>query len=109
MPNTEPEKLREEKDYSSKEFVKLYMNDHNGGTPRWLRGAFFDERERIDTILEYMRGIESKLTASNLASREEVKRKYQDALIWCSGSDDFQIGGKAREGWEKICLPLLKP
>ena len=34
--------------------------------------------------------------------------KYQDALIWCSGSEDFQVGGKAREGWEKICLPLLQ-
>lgn len=33
--------------------------------------------------------------------------KYKDALIWCSGSEDFQIGGKAREGWEKV-MPLLK-
>ena len=31
-----------------------------------------------------------------------------DALIWCSGSDDFQIEGKARAGWEKLCQPLLK-
>ena len=35
-------------------------------------------------------------------------QKFIDALIWCSGSDDFQVGGKARKGWEKICLPLLK-
>ena len=36
------------------------------------------------------------------------RQKFIDALIWCSGSDDFQVGGKARKGWEKICLPLLK-
>ena len=41
-------------------------------------------------------------------TEEELIKKYKDALIWCSGSDDFQVGGKAREGWEKICLPLLK-
>jgi hypothetical protein len=35
-------------------------------------------------------------------------QKYKDALIWCSGSEDFQIEGKARKGWEKICVPLLK-
>jgi hypothetical protein len=40
-----------------------------------------------------------------LKSQREV---YKDALIWCSGSEDFQIEGKAREGWEKICLPLIK-
>ena len=36
------------------------------------------------------------------------KEKYIEALIWCSGSEDFQVDGKARKGWEKICLPLLK-
>lgn len=35
-------------------------------------------------------------------------RKLRNALIWCSGSDDFQIGGKARGGWEKLCMPLLQ-
>ena len=25
-------------------------------------------------------------------------QKFIDALIWCSGSDDFQVGGKARKG-----------
>ena len=33
--------------------------------------------------------------------------KYIDALIWCSGSEDFQLGGKARVGWEKLCVPLI--
>ena len=33
--------------------------------------------------------------------------KYIDALIWCSGSDDFAQGGKAVVGWHKICKPLI--
>ena len=28
--------------------------------------------------------------------------EYVDALQWCSGSADFQVGGQARIGWEKI-------
>ena len=34
--------------------------------------------------------------------------KLEEALIWCSGSDDFAVGGKARKGWLKLCKPLLK-
>jgi hypothetical protein len=44
----------------------------------------------------------------------EMKCKAQDerdalahALQWCSGSDDFAPGGKARKGWVKLCQPLL--
>ncbi|KKL78306.1 hypothetical protein LCGC14_2026160 [marine sediment metagenome] len=29
------------------------------------------------------------------------------ALRWCSGSSDFAPGGQAREGWLKVCAPLL--
>ena len=29
------------------------------------------------------------------------------ALRWCSGSSDFAPGGQAREGWQKVCAPLL--
>ena len=32
----------------------------------------------------------------------------REALMWCSGSADFGAGGKAREGWLKICEPLLR-
>jgi hypothetical protein len=40
---------------------------------------------------------------------EDKLDKYKDALIWCSGSEDFQYpDGKARIGWEKLCMPLLK-
>jgi hypothetical protein len=38
---------------------------------------------------------------------EAENATLQTALIWCSGSDDFQDGGKAREGWLKLCAPLI--
>jgi len=33
---------------------------------------------------------------------KKLIHELQEALIWCSGSDDFQEGGKARVGWLKI-------
>ena len=42
------------------------------------------------------------------SEKSKDRQKFIDALIWCSGSEDFQIGGKARKGWEKICKPLIK-
>jgi len=41
---------------------------------------------------------------------EELKAKLAkevDALIWCSGSRDFAEGGIAREGWLKLCAPII--
>lgn len=40
------------------------------------------------------------------STKERIKA-LEAALIWCSGSADFQTDGKARGGWEKICQPLL--
>ena len=37
---------------------------------------------------------------------DEIER-LRAALIWCSGSDDFQEGGKARDGWLNLCAPLV--
>jgi hypothetical protein len=37
----------------------------------------------------------------------DAVKPYVDALIWCSGSADFNEGGFAREGWQKLCAPLL--
>jgi len=33
---------------------------------------------------------------------------YLAALQWCSGAEDFQKGGRARKGWEKIGKTLLE-
>ncbi len=38
----------------------------------------------------------------------DVIDQYKDALLWCSGSPDFQVGGKARKGWNKLVKPLLE-
>lgn len=49
----------------------------------------------------------------NCWSNYEIKQanekisKLQEALIWCGGSDDFALEGKARIGWEKGVKPLL--
>jgi hypothetical protein len=34
--------------------------------------------------------------------------ELQAALLWCGGSADFGPEGQAREGWKKICVPLLR-
>lgn len=62
--------LREE--YSTANFISTYMNDHNRGTPRWLRSIFFNEKEKIEKILEYMEGIEAKHNADLQSLLEEV-------------------------------------
>lgn len=35
-------------------------------------------------------------------------QRLTEALVWCSGSGDFQPKGKARKGWMKICQPVLE-
>lgn len=42
-----------------------------------------------------------------LRAAEEREKASIDALIWCSGSQDFNEGGQAREGWLKLCRPLI--
>lgn len=44
-----------------------------------------------------------------LDALEQENKALLDALIWCSGSEDFSLNGKAREGWERIATPLLAP
>ena len=39
----------------------------------------------------------------------EAEAPYLEALIWCSGSPDFNDGGFARKGWLKLCAPLIDP
>ena len=38
---------------------------------------------------------------------EARAERLEEALLWCSGSADFNEGGVAREGWLKVCAPLL--
>ena len=42
------------------------------------------------------------------ALRAEARaERLEEALLWCSGSDDFNEGGVVRKGWLKVCAPLL--
>ena len=43
-----------------------------------------------------------------VAEKDAEIARMRDALQWCSGSPDFHDGGQAREGWLKLCAPLLK-
>lgn len=67
----------------------------------YCEGAFY-EKEDVNLGDE----LKAFLSESIEQAKEEEREKYVDALIWCSGSEDFQLEGKAREGWEKICQPL---
>jgi hypothetical protein len=33
--------------------------------------------------------------------------ELEKALRWCGGSPDFAPGGKAHDGWNRICAPIL--
>lgn len=33
---------------------------------------------------------------------KELIRELKEALVWCSGAEDFQEGGKARSGWLQV-------
>ncbi len=41
-------------------------------------------------------------------SKRQLLRECRQALIWCSGSDDFAAGGQARVGFEKTIIPLIR-
>lgn len=47
------------------------------------------------------------ITAAIEANFAERIEKYREALIWCSGSPSFGPDGEAREGWLRVCQPLL--
>lgn len=73
-------------------------------------GACFeccDFEKMTDDIIDWWIKILRQQKVLLMEQGEEEIIKYKDALIWCSGSEDFQLEGKARKGWEKICIPLL--
>ena len=45
---------------------------------------------------------------NTVADLEAKLAEFRHALFWCGGSADFNEGGVAREGWLKVCAPLLK-
>lgn len=69
------------------------------------------EERRVTNESNDKRGkyaIDLKKIPELLLEVARIVEDYRKALIWCSGSKDFGEGGIAREGWEKICEPLLR-
>lgn len=67
-----------------------------------------------EALVRKLAWAEAKLEAEELTNglklneAEARAERLEEALIWCSGSADFNEGGFAREGWLKLCAPLLK-
>lgn len=66
--------------------------------------------DRIETLVKERDEAISKRAAWELEAKIYQARadRLKAALFWCSGSADFNDGGVAREGWLKVCAPLLK-
>lgn len=69
--------------------------------------------DRLEALVKDKRWIieERDRTFALMLGRAEAAEaraeRLEEALIWCSGSADFNEGGIAREGWLKMCAPLL--
>lgn len=55
-----------------------------------------------DTLFEEV----NKVKSENSKMMEIIK-ELASAIEWCSGSADFGYDGKARIGWENICIKAL--
>ncbi|KKK73334.1 hypothetical protein LCGC14_2894880 [marine sediment metagenome] len=78
-----------------------------------LRARLKESEEKIRELeaeLNEVRKLRDDSHAKSLNLLAEAEADYVallDALRWCSGSPDFNEGGQAREGWIKLCNPLL--
>ncbi len=66
-----PSELAKKRESLRKDFINNFCNDHNRSI-RWLRGAFFDEKEKLDTILAYLEKADSRLQESSTLLLENV-------------------------------------
>lgn len=88
-------------------FAVTYRDEDDGGVS--FLTSNHSLQDWCDELNEaYNRGASeiSDLTAERDALKERVK-ELEEALMWCSGSDDFAPGGKARTGWEMIVGNML--
>lgn len=51
--------------------------------------------------------MDNLVATDRIEALEAENARLREALIWCSGSNDFNEGGVARVGWLKLCAPLL--
>ena len=69
--------------------------------------ALIAERDEAMQLLKTLSNMNGDLSR-DLYKTKLLLAKAVEALLWCSGSADFNEGGVAREGWLKVCAPLLK-
>lgn len=62
----------------------------------------YDAADRIEELAAH-----AETMAQIVEAYREHAKRLEEALLWCSGSADFTEGGVAREGWLKVCAPLL--
>jgi hypothetical protein len=69
-------------------------------------------RRRRSVDAEFSEDLEMALLAVGFQPPGDLRvallRRCLQALIWCSGSADFQTDGKAFVGWEKHVRPLIE-
>lgn len=79
-------------DEKVEEFDRLYRCEY-----RWEKDRI-NQPDAVDYLTNLLQQVEEESKAE--------KKNLIEALIWCSGSSDFNRG-KARDGWLKICAPLI--
>ncbi len=62
-----------------------------------LRARITSLIQQVETIVAHRNEVMERLAAA-----EADADRLAEALIWCSGSPDFNEGGQAREGWLKL-------
>jgi hypothetical protein len=68
-----------------------------------------NQKPSFNELIEYLRkaATNTVLDYTKLNQAADTLEAYREALIWCSGSQDFQRGGIAQIGWDRLCRPLL--
>ena len=72
-----------------------------------------EEYDRIMTNYNYLKGTHKKMKIEIKKEDKGVQllKDAREALIWCSGSNDFAPEGMARDGWvkgpQKVILEIL--
>lgn len=65
------------------------------------------EKFYIEAEAQFSARVKASVARDKAKIAEAENEKLREALIWCSGSADFHEGGQAREGWLKLCQPLI--
>jgi hypothetical protein len=85
---------------------------------RWKAGAYAKEAaDRIEALIaerdQWRRAAETRAEGWKISDDARIEAEIKlakavEALLWCSGSPDFNEGGMARKGWLKLCAPIIR-